>query len=245
MRELLSEIERAVRARGWSARQASMEAVGTPELIRDMRRGRVPSVERFRALCEALDLEFYVGPKRDRAPVDALRLEQALETADKVLASTGREMGRADKARAVSAIYDLIGEEHGAASAARVVHLIEVVAGSGNAEAQKNDRRREARAAAPASRAREPSRGEGPRCLPRSNTKGAASAPRNPESAAASDELASAGVPRGHGAGQGIGGRPRRAEPLPGLEGPATAGSTSREADRCPCVSNWTLNRPG
>ena len=41
--------EQALEARGWSARQASMKAVGTPELIRDMRRGRSPSVQRFRA----------------------------------------------------------------------------------------------------------------------------------------------------------------------------------------------------
>ena len=44
MRDLPGEIERAVKARGWSARQASLHAVGTPELIHDMRRGRVPSV---------------------------------------------------------------------------------------------------------------------------------------------------------------------------------------------------------
>ena len=66
MDDLLREIERAARARGWSARRASMEAVGTPELIRDMRRGRVPSVERIRALCEVLNLEFYVGPREAR-----------------------------------------------------------------------------------------------------------------------------------------------------------------------------------
>ena len=49
--------EQALEARGWSARQASMKAVGTPELIRDMRRGPRsefgwrfdPSVQRFRA----------------------------------------------------------------------------------------------------------------------------------------------------------------------------------------------------
>ena len=52
MDEPLRETERAVRAGGWSARQASMEAVGTPDLIRDMRRGRVPPVERVRALCQ-------------------------------------------------------------------------------------------------------------------------------------------------------------------------------------------------
>ena len=133
MENLLREIERAVRARGWSARQASMEAVETPELIRDMRRGRAPSVERVRALCEVLDLELYIGSRRVKDSVDVPRLEQALETADRVLAATGQEMGQADKARAVSAIYDLIGEGRGRASAARVVHLIEVVARSGNA----------------------------------------------------------------------------------------------------------------
>ena len=62
MRELLSQFERAVRARGWSTRQASMEAVGSPDMIADMRRGRVPSVERVQAMCETLGLEFYVGP---------------------------------------------------------------------------------------------------------------------------------------------------------------------------------------
>ena len=59
MRELLMEFERALRARNLSASQASMQAVGSKELIREMRRGRVPSVERVRALCEVLDLEFH------------------------------------------------------------------------------------------------------------------------------------------------------------------------------------------
>ena len=108
MRDLLSEIERAVKARGWSARQASMHAVGTPELIHDMRRGRVPSVEGFRTLCQALELEFYVGPPREGGYVDAARLSRALETTERALASTGRRMGHADKARAVSAVYDLM-----------------------------------------------------------------------------------------------------------------------------------------
>ena len=42
-----------------------MRAHGSPELVRDMRRGHVPSVERLRSLCEALGLEFYVGPPRE------------------------------------------------------------------------------------------------------------------------------------------------------------------------------------
>ena len=127
MQDLLDEIERAVRARGWSARQASIRAVGTPELIRDMRRGRVPSVERIRALCEVLGLEFYVGPPRSSSPLDTRRLEQAVETAESVLAATGRKMAHADKARMVSIVYDLIGEGTGRANAMRVVQLVDAV----------------------------------------------------------------------------------------------------------------------
>ena len=39
-------------------------------MIRDMRRGHVPSVERLRSLCEVLGLEFYVGPPRWRRAED-------------------------------------------------------------------------------------------------------------------------------------------------------------------------------
>ena len=132
MRELLNEIERAVKARGWSARQASMHAVGTPELIHDMRRGRVPSVERFQKLCRAVGLEFYVGPPRDGGHVDAVRLSRALETTDRALASTGRRMGHVDKARAVSAVYDLMSRGRGQASEIRIAELIAAVAKAGH-----------------------------------------------------------------------------------------------------------------
>ena len=128
MQDLLHEIERAVKARGWSARQASTRAVGTPELIRDMRRGRVPSVERIQALCSVLDLEFYVGPPRSRNPVDSQRLEQAVETAESVLYATGRKMTHSEKARVISMIYDLIGEGTGRANARRVFQLVNAVA---------------------------------------------------------------------------------------------------------------------
>ena len=130
MRELLAEVERALRSRGWSARQASLEAVGTPELIRDMRRGRVPSVERFRALCDALELEFYVGPQRRTDSVEARRLERALEIADRGFDSIGRRMSNAEKARIVSAIYDLIGVEPELDNATRVMDLIEAISSS-------------------------------------------------------------------------------------------------------------------
>ena len=64
MDDILREIDDALRRHGMSARAASIRAHGSPELIRDMRRGHVPSVERLRSLCEALGLEFYVGPPR-------------------------------------------------------------------------------------------------------------------------------------------------------------------------------------
>lgn len=49
-------------------------------MIRDMRRGHVPSVERLRSLCEVLDLEFFVGPRRLR--------REAREGAPDILLST-------------------------------------------------------------------------------------------------------------------------------------------------------------
>jgi len=130
MQDLLDEIERAVRARGWSARQASMRAVGTPELIRDMRRGRVPSVERFRALCDVLGLEFYVGPPRSGSRPQPHQLEQAIEAAESVIAATGRKMTHAQKASVVSTIYYLIGEGTARANAARIIKLVETVTGT-------------------------------------------------------------------------------------------------------------------
>ena len=128
MRELLSQFERAVRARGWSTRQASMEAVGSPDMIADMRRGRVPSVERVRAMCEVLGLEFYVGPHRRRTPIEARTLAQALSTANRAAQSCGLEMDDDERARVVAAIYDLIGDDQEPTDPAQVLRLIEAVA---------------------------------------------------------------------------------------------------------------------
>ena len=129
MQELLDHIERALEERGLTASQASLRAVGSKELILEMRRGRVPSVERFKALCEVLDLEFYVGPRRRGPPVDAARLERALEAADHGLGLAARAMDSATKARFVAAIYDLIGEDATAErNATRILQLIEAMA---------------------------------------------------------------------------------------------------------------------
>ena len=142
MRDLLSEFERALRARGVSASQASMEAVGSKDLLREMRRGRVPSVERVRALCEVLDLEFYVGPHRRSSSVDSHRLERALEAAERGLGLTGRTMDYRNKARFVSAIYDLIGEDSAASkSVERVLHLIEAMSDNRQSNARTQSTR--------------------------------------------------------------------------------------------------------
>ena len=60
--------------------------------------------------------------------MDTERLERALETTERALSSTGRTMSPPDKARAVSAVYDLIGEGRARANARRVMSLIEAVA---------------------------------------------------------------------------------------------------------------------
>ena len=65
-KDLLKIINKALDKQGISARQASILATGMPDLVRNLRRGRVPSVERFRALCDVLNLEFYVGPMRSQ-----------------------------------------------------------------------------------------------------------------------------------------------------------------------------------
>ena len=113
-----------------------MQAVGSKELIREMRLGRVPSVERVGALCEVLDLEFHVGTRRRSSSVDIGRLELALEAAGRGLALTGRVMDYRDKARFVSAIHDLIGEDANAAKNAELVlHLIEAMSNGRDSDA--------------------------------------------------------------------------------------------------------------
>lgn len=94
--DILREIDAALERLGLSARAASIRAQGAPEMIRDMRRGHVPSVERLRSLCEVLDLEFFVGPRRVRtdaregAPEIVLsRLERAVQDLAELTADAG------------------------------------------------------------------------------------------------------------------------------------------------------------
>lgn len=132
MQNLMTTINRALRARGWSARQASLEAVGSPELIRDMRRGRMPSVERLQALCEVLDIEFYIGPRR--AVVDERRLIDAVENTERTLEAHSITLESQAKAHAIVAVYELLDQETSPATAARVKRLIDALTSGGGLE---------------------------------------------------------------------------------------------------------------
>lgn len=66
----LDTILEAARESGRSEREISRIATGQAAAISLLKTGRTPSVERVRRLCDALDLEFYIGPRRPQfAPV--------------------------------------------------------------------------------------------------------------------------------------------------------------------------------
>ena len=137
---LVADINRALKARGWSASQASREATDNQELIRDLRRGRVPSVENLQALCRVLDLEFYMGARRELGAVDERRLEDALDAVERTLATHAITLAPRDKARAVAALYLLLDREREPATAARVLRLIEGLGGEASRRGDARDR---------------------------------------------------------------------------------------------------------
>ena len=102
MEDLIAEVNRALRARGWSAQHASRQLGGSPEFIRNLRRGYFTSLEKFRNLCEILELEFYVGPKREPGAVDERRLEHSIAILERVLAESDFVLDPEDKASAVT-----------------------------------------------------------------------------------------------------------------------------------------------
>ena len=131
MEDLVAVINAALRARGWSARHASLEAVGSDQLVKNLRRGRVTSVDRLRALCDVLGLEFYVGPPRDIGTVDQNRLQDAIETTEDTLGERSLELASRDKAAAVAAVYELIGNERSASNAEQIKRLVGAVVAGG------------------------------------------------------------------------------------------------------------------
>ena len=108
----------------WSARQAALAAVGSDQFIRNLRRGRVPAIGKFRALCEVLGLEFYVGPPRGAGTVDPDRLRTAIDTIDEMLRGKGFVLDPQPRSELVASVYDLIGESASPADTARVRRLI-------------------------------------------------------------------------------------------------------------------------
>ncbi len=64
-------IEGALERDGRSAAAVSRIAVGNPALLKNIKLGQIPSIEKVERLCEILDLEFYIGPPRDPAPAES------------------------------------------------------------------------------------------------------------------------------------------------------------------------------
>lgn len=129
MKDLIAEVNRALRARGWSAQYASRQLGGSAEFIRNLRRGHVTSIEKFRNLCEILDLEFYVGPKRESGTIDERRLEQAIATLERVLLETEFVLDPEDKASALAALYALPLDVRSPAASARVKRILSAMTG--------------------------------------------------------------------------------------------------------------------
>lgn len=66
------ELLKAVRKSGWSERRLSMQATGSTDTIRNIRRGTAPRVDTFEALCQVLGLELQLGPTLNQPdPEDA------------------------------------------------------------------------------------------------------------------------------------------------------------------------------
>ena len=140
MRELLELIDEVLTERRWSARQVSIEAIGTPNLITNMRRGQVPSINRLRALCEVLGLEFYVGRARSvkGGEFDVGRLALALEALAADFPDADRRLSAHDRAQLLVAIYVLIDGRDASASAARVRELLAIARRFGVADAVRD-----------------------------------------------------------------------------------------------------------
>ena len=140
MRELLELIDEVLAERRWSARRASIEAVGTPNVIMNMRRGRVPSIHRLRALCDVLGLEFYIGrPRTVRgAAFDVERLALTLEAVSAGFPDADRRLSVHDRAQLLVAVYALLDGSDASASAARVRELIAIARRFGVADAVRD-----------------------------------------------------------------------------------------------------------
>ena len=68
----------AVAKSGRSNRDVSLQAVGHESAIHSLKRGLDARASTLEALCDALDLEFYIGPPRGTAPAESPALSTAV-----------------------------------------------------------------------------------------------------------------------------------------------------------------------
>lgn len=74
---LLNQIEQRLKEMGMSQAQLGLKAFGKADntAIQSLKKGSSPSVDRMEAIASALNLDFYIGPRRDTGPVEQLLLE--------------------------------------------------------------------------------------------------------------------------------------------------------------------------
>ena len=126
VREIQKIVEHGLKRTGLSARQASLAACEREDLVRDIRRGRVPSFLRMRALLDTLGVTIEIIDPTNRSssppenlnkpgvnsenPIDKALLKTAIETCERGLDEIDRELEAGKKAEMVLAIYDLLGD---------------------------------------------------------------------------------------------------------------------------------------
>ncbi|MDO5622567.1 MAG: S24 family peptidase [Paracoccus sp. (in: a-proteobacteria)] len=74
---LLAQVEARRTDLGLTQAQLGERAFGRPDtsIIQNMRRGSEPTYSKLLALCDALGLEFYIGPPRDLAPPVSVEID--------------------------------------------------------------------------------------------------------------------------------------------------------------------------
>ena len=84
-------------------------------------------MERLKVLCEVLDLDFYVGPRRQAGAIDVGRLREAIASTERTLGAHGIALQLEARADAIAAVYDLLDRDRAPATAERVRELIEAL----------------------------------------------------------------------------------------------------------------------
>ena len=140
MKEFVELVDRVLVERGWSARQVSIEAFGTPNVIDNMRRGRMPSMQRVRTLCDHLGLECYIGRRRvvDDPGIHIERLAAALDAVRLDFPKVEELLSSYDRAALVAAIYALVDEDDVHRDQRQIREVIAIARRFGVAEAVRD-----------------------------------------------------------------------------------------------------------